>query len=167
MIDFFPDEHKSSSNRQRFGVCDTPPPPAKKAYIDESNGSEWIAIVDNYYSVMVNFIPIDNCIEIRRPDNTMDNRCDGCLYYEQTILFIELKQRKTRGNQWIKDAEHQLRVTIGHFEKTPQSELFSTKKAYIANSEKPHFRSAQTERMENFFSDTGYILRIENVVEIV
>lgn len=42
----------------------------------------------------------------------------------------------------------------------------SEQKAYIANSAKPRFRSGQTVRMENFFAETNYILRIENTIEI-
>ena len=36
------------------------------------------------------------------------------------------------------------------------------KKAYIANSEKPKFRESQKRRMDEFLTDTGYVLRIEN-----
>ncbi|WP_373731104.1 hypothetical protein [Bacteroides heparinolyticus] len=162
MIDFFPEEHKQFSEKKRFGICDTPPPPACKAYIDEKNGKDWIATVDNYYQELVTFIPVDNCIEINKPDGTMDNRCDGFLYYKATIIFVELKQRNVKGNKWIKEGEKQLRETIGHFEKEPQSKSFSVKKAYIANRHRPYFRSSQAIRMDEFFNDTRYSLRIEN-----
>lgn len=166
MIDFFPAEHKQVTNKKRFGICDIPPPPAQKAYIDSTNGQDWIAIVDNFYEESITFIPIDNCIEIRRPDGTMDNRCDGFLYYDVSIIFVELKQRNIKGNKWIKDGDNQLRVTIGLFEKEPESKAFSVKKAYIANSDKPYFRSSQAVRMDQFFIDTGYTLRIENQIQI-
>ena len=166
MIDFFPEEHKQTSDKQCFGICDTPPPPACKAYIDEANGENWIAVVDNFYRDSITFIPIDNCIEIKRPDGTMDNRCDGFLYYKVTIIFVELKQRDQKGNRWVKDADNQLRVTIGHFEKSPQAQDFSVKKAYISNNHRPRFRSSQAIRMNQFFIDTGYRLRIENRIHI-
>lgn len=161
MIDFFPEEYKQFSKKKRFGICDTPPPPACKAYIDEAKGENWIATVDNFYQDLVTFIPIDNCIDIKRPDGTMDSRCDGFLYYGNTIIFVELKQRNKKGNEWIAEAERQLRVTIGHFETAPQARSFSTKKAYISNSFKPYFRNSQAIRMDKFIEDTGYILRIE------
>lgn len=166
MIDFFPKKEVTSSSCRRFGICDTPAPSTLKAYIAEREGKNWIAIVENGYRIKVNFVPIDHCIELLKPDNKMDSRCDECLFYEQTIIFVELKQRKGKGNHWIKDAEQQLRITIGHFEKEEQAQNFQTKKAYIANSEKPLFNSARAERMDNFFSDTGYILRIENKITI-
>ena len=95
MIDFFPTQHISSSNRRKFGICDRPAPAAEKAYIAERQGQDWIAAVDNYPQVKVNFVPVDHCIELRRADGSMDNRCDGCLFYRDTIIFVELKQRKS------------------------------------------------------------------------
>ena len=57
MIDFFPTRHISSSNRRKFGICDRPAPAAEKAYIAERQGQDWIAAVDNYPQVKVNFVP--------------------------------------------------------------------------------------------------------------
>lgn len=166
MINFFPEEHITSCSKRRFGVCDIPAA-EEKAYIAERQGENWLAVVDNYYEAKVNFVPIDHCIELLRPDGKMDNRCDGCLFYEKTIIFVELKDRYIKGNEWIKDAERQLRHTIKRFEDEKESDSFSVKKAYIANSAKPRFRSGQTVRMENFFMETKYVLRIENTIEIV
>lgn len=166
MIDFFPISDIASSSKRRFGVCD-PPASAKKAYIAEKQGENWIAIVDNYYEVDVKFVPVDHCIDLRRSDGNMDNRCDGCLFYDDTVVFVELKDRNSKGAEWIKDAELQLRSTIKHFEAEQQSEKFIIKKAYIANCAKPRFRSGQAVRMENFFIETKYVLRIENVIVIV
>lgn len=166
MIDFFPEEYKSSSSRLHFGICDTPPPPHQKAYIDEAHGQNWIAVVDNHYRDEITFIPIDNCIEIRRSDSVMDNRCDGFLYYDRTIIFVELKNAASRSKTWIAHGEEQLRVTIGHFENSFEAADFDIKKAYIANSAKPQFRSTMFARMDNFFLDTGYVLRIENRINI-
>jgi len=166
MINFFPDEHKSHSSKKRFGICDTPPPPSLKAYIDEANGQDWIAVVDNYYQDEITFIPIDNCIEILRADSKMDNRCDGLLYYGKTVIFVELKTSGARNKNWIDHGQEQLRVTIGHFENSFEAEDFDVKKAYIANNAKPLFRSSMVGRMDNFFLDTGYVLRIENRINI-
>lgn len=165
MIDFFPKEHIASSSKKRFGVCD-PPASEEKAYIAERDGQNWIAVVDNYYRTEVKFVPIDHCIELLRPDGKMDSRCDGCLFYSGTIIFVELKDRSISGSEWIKDAEKQLRQTIMHFEKETVSKAFTVKKAYIANSAKPRFRSGQMMRMERFYAETHYVLRIENTIEI-
>ena len=164
MIDFFPEENKTTSSKKRFGICDETPPPY--AYIDEFNGQYWIAVVENFYQETINFIPVDHNIEIRRPNNEMDNRCDGFLYYDKTIIFVELKTAASKNKYWIDDAEKQLQVTIGHFENCKQANDFEVKKAYIANNAKPKFRVSMIERMDNFYYDTGYILRIENRINI-
>lgn len=167
MIDFFPEEHKTVSSKKRFGICDETPPPNKKAYIDEANGQNWIAIVENFYEDEISFIPVDNCIDLRRPDNKQDNRCDGLIYYNKTIIFVELKTSVSKSRYWIDDGEKQLRVTIGHFEKCFEAKGFEVKKAYISNRAKPQFRRSMAERMENFFYDTGYVLRIENRINLL
>ncbi len=56
-------------------------------------------------------------------------------------------------------------ATISHFEREKQAQSFSIKKAYIANGCKPIFRSSQAVRMQRFFDDTGYSLRIENRIK--
>lgn len=166
MINFFPKEYIASSRKRRFGVCD-PPASENRAYIAEREGEHWIAIVDNYYEAEVKFVPVDHCIVLLKPDGKMDSRCDGCLFYRKTIIFVELKDRNVSGSDWIKDAEKQLRQTIMHFEKEKEADTFTVKKAYIANSAKPRFRSGQIMRMEKFFAETNYVLRIENTIEIV
>ena len=54
------------SNHKQFGLCDEPPPASNPAYIDEDNGSKWIAVVVNEDRYYVTFTAIDNCIVIKR-----------------------------------------------------------------------------------------------------
>lgn len=150
------------SDRKLFGLCDDPPPASNHAYIDENDGAKWIAVVMNDDRYNVTFTAIDNCISINRPDGKHAKRCDGVLNYDSTVTFVELKQRGAIGNAWVTDAEKQLRATIGFFELEDVAGDFSKKKAYIANSEYPKFKESQARRMEQFFDDTGYVLRIEN-----
>ena len=166
MIDFFPSEHITASKKERFGICDTDQFSTSKAYITEKKGEEWIAVVVNPYRESVNFVPIDHCIDLKRADGKMDPRCDGCLFYQTTLIFVELKAQTIKSNRWINDAEKQLRSTIKHFENESISGRFSTKKAYIANRCKPQIRSGQMQRMQRFFNDTGYVLRIQREIEI-
>jgi hypothetical protein len=161
-IDFKVLKCQTNSNRKLFGLCDDPPPARNPAYIDENDGAKWIAVVVNNDCHAVTFTAIDNCIEIKRPDGKMDKRCDGVLSYGEKVIFVELKERGAIGNAWVKDAEIQLRTTIGYFEKTDDADEFIQKKAYIANSEHPKFKESQIRRMEQFLTDTGYILRVEN-----
>lgn len=154
------------SNKRRFGLCDDPPPINNPAYLDETNGHKWIAEVENDDRYSVCFTAIDNCIEIKRSDNTFEKRCDGMLTYNSTIIFVELKERKGKGNAWVKDAEKQLRATILYFETTNQQDSFVNKKAWIVNSKRPNFEVSQVGRMERFREETGYVLRIDKRIII-
>lgn len=98
----------------------------------------------------------------------MDNRCDGMLWYDKAVVFVELKERESKKskNDWVKDGEKQLKRTIEYFEKTEQSNKFTEKRAYIANNAHPKFKKSQIQRMKNFKEETGYTLRIENRIKI-
>jgi hypothetical protein len=165
-INFFVAAYQTHSVSKIFGLCDDPPPAKKPAYIDETDGAKWIGVVinedNNKPKYNVTFTAIDNCITILRSDGKPAKRCDGVLTFDATIIFVELKQRGARGNLWVEDAEKQLRTTIGFFEKEDVADDFNHKKAYIANSEHPKFKESQSMRMDKFFDETGYVLRIEN-----
>jgi hypothetical protein len=161
-INFFEAKCQTISRHHIFGLCDDPSPALNAAYINETNGSIWIAVVENENRYDTTFTAIDNCIEIKRQDGKQAKRCDGVLTFNTTVTFVELKQRGAFGNAWVIDAEKQLRSTIGYFEQEDIAENYSIKKAYIANSEHPKFKESQARRMEQFFDDTGYILRVEN-----
>ena len=165
-INFLAPLCQTHSNKKIFGLCDEPSPNKNPAYIDEKDGAKWIAVVENEYVYQVTFTAIDNCIEINRPDGKMEKRCDGVLTYNSSVIFVELKERGVLGNKWVKDGEEQIRTSINHFEANLQVNTFTSKKAYIANSQHPKFKESQSMRMEKFFSDTGYVLRIENRIKL-
>ena len=158
---------QTHSDNKIFGLCDDVAPDKNPAYIDEIDGSKWIAVVENENRYSTTFTAIDNCIEIKRPDGNMGKRCDGMLSYKAAVIFVELKQRGTKGSAWVKDAEQQLRATIKVFENTDVSKKFTIKKACISNSEQPKFKSSQSGRMEKFFTETAYVLRIEARIKLV
>jgi hypothetical protein len=161
-IDFKEAKCQTYSNKKMFGLCDDPPPCQNPAYIDESKGANWIGVVENDYRYSVTFTAIDNCISMNRLDGKPAKRCDGVLTYNVSVIFVELKARSAHGNAWVEDAEKQLKSSIEHFERSDDSKSFKIKKAYIANSEHPKFKSSQIRRMDQFLIDTGYVLRIEN-----
>ena len=165
-IEFRVPNCQTKSDKKLFGLCDDPSPAKNPAYIDETDGSKWIAVVENENGFSIIFTAIDNCIEIKSVDGKMEKRCDGMLTYNSTVIFLELKQRSAKGNAWVEDAEPQLKNTIIHFEKTELSENFDKKQAFISNSEHPKFKTSQTGRMEKFYTDTKYILRIEARIKL-
>jgi GTPase SAR1 family protein len=155
-----------STAAQDFGICDNVPPPHNPAYIDEINQPNWIAIVANTCPIAktLTFCAIDNQIDLRRDDNTKEKICDALLAYEQTIIFVELKQREYSG--WIATGYKQLKSTISYFEKSDESKPFTTKKAYIANKLRPNAEYGKMGIMDQFHRDTGYVLRIKNKIEV-
>lgn len=165
-IDFFNAPCKSSSNKKTFGLCDDPPPAKNPAYIDENNGESWIAVVENHYGQEINFMAIDNCITIKRVDNTDAKKCDGMLHFEDTVIFVELKDRKGNPKDWKDEAEEQLKETISFFEKEIEAKNFKNKKAYICNKAVPKENTKSQVRMDKFFNETGYNLEIKNRIDI-
>lgn len=165
-IDFFNTQCKSSSNKKIFGLCDDPPPAENPAYIDEDNGENWIAVVENHYEQEINFVAIDNCILIKRENGEPSKRCDGMLYFEDTVIFVELKDRKGTPKDWKEDAENQLKETISFFEKQNEAKNFKNKKAYICNKTVPKANTKNQARMDKFFADTKYNLEIKNRIEV-
>ena len=118
-INFSANNCTTQSSQKRFGLCDDPPPAENVAYIDEQNGSNWIAVVDNERRIEVSFVGIDHCPEIvlTRADGTDDSRCDGMLCYEETVVFVELKDRDIYPSRtWLNKAHKQLLSTIRAFE---------------------------------------------------
>ncbi|HRG37164.1 MAG TPA: hypothetical protein PK289_01420 [Bacteroidia bacterium] len=141
---------QTKSNKRTFGLCDDPHPAMKPAYIDESNGSRWIAIVENQRLQQITFTAIDNCIKIVGQNDKSKQRCDGMLTYDSTVIFVELKDRNARGNAWVEDAIPQLKSSIESFEDTEMANRFNKKHAYISNKQHPQFKASQQIRMNDF-----------------
>lgn len=164
-INFFQSKCKSSSHNKIFGICDdvsSAGSTADPAYVDENNGQNWIATVDNHYKDEIDFYAVDNCVRFPpRADGKESKRCDGFLIYQDLIAFVELKSRNEFRSKWVVDAEKQLRISIKFFEKEKKSKEFNHKRAYIVNNMRPTSRVGQAERMERFLDDTGYQLFIK------
>jgi AMMECR1 domain-containing protein len=157
---------QSKTAKDRFGLVDSPSGAGKHAYVDELNPDIWNAEILNTQRVIVSFTAIDGCLDLRKSNHEEASRCDGMLTWNRSVLFIELKARKGKNKDWIRDGEKQLRSTIAMFEETDEAKDIHVKRAVVANSKKPQFRTGQMERMERFLAQTGYILRIEKTIKI-
>jgi hypothetical protein len=161
-VNFFDPQCQEMTIEIKFGLCDDKP--HHSAYIDTSDSDKWIAIIENNGKVEVIFTAIDNCIDIRRPDGSKESRCDGMITYTDKIIFIELKERQSKG--WIEKGESQLRTTISIFSSNNNIDQYELKAAYIANKFRPIFESNAMTRMQKFKDDTGFILKIRNMIEL-
>lgn len=168
-VNFFSEACKHSSIRSTFGICDdvVNGNTSLPAYLDESNGENWIATIVNHSRESIDFYAIDNCVTFPlKPDGSSSKRCDGLLTCDETIAFLELKSRNEQGVNWIKDSEEQLRSAIFYFERESVSESFTDKRAYAVNNMRPQSRVSQAIRMERFLEETGYLLFIKARVDI-
>lgn len=155
----------SSSNLRRFGICDDTPPPSIPAYLNEIDGKKWIAVVHNDRQIKVEFVAIDNCIEFSKRDDGKDKkRCDGALFYEDTVIFVELKDIVGAAKNWA-DPE-QLMSAIAEFETTGLAKKYSVKRAHLVNKQRPVFDRGQAVKINTFFKQTGYELRLNAHIDI-
>ena len=162
-VNFLLSKCQSTTNAKVFGLRDDNP--KSHAFVDElrRNNSLWIATVINKNKYDVRFVAIDKCLIFPRVGGKKVKRCDGALFYNSTVTFVELKERGgTR--DWLTKGDQQLRTTITRFEATESAEKYPVKSAYIANRLQPGFNKAHLTRTETFFDETGYVLRIQNSV---
>lgn len=163
-IDFFDTTHKTSSNSLEFGLCDDLP--KQPAYIDNNihnKVSKWIGIVNNLNAKNVDFYPIDNCLEIKRPNGELESRCDGMLHQDNNLIFVELKDR---GSNWLKKGCEQLVKTINVFKIYHDISNYSKIEAYVCNKQKPLFNTGNITHIQKFKDDTGSILNIKQIIDI-
>jgi hypothetical protein len=163
-IMFFLTQCKTSSNNENFGLCDNPPPAIDPAYIDEYETSKWIGIVHNPTSKNVDFYAIDHCITILKTDGNIASRCDGMLRYDNTLLFVELKQRGSSG--WLLKARNQLAATIAKFKEDNNFTDYDKVEAYACNSLRPSAIQGNNTELQKFKDDTGLIMYAQQNIYI-
>ena len=164
MSDVFKPLYQDRSNKKYFGICDDIP--HQRAYLDEIDGQKWTAVVHNDHEQEIAFTALDNCIEFNKANGHKESRCEGVLTHNETIIFVEIKERKGDASSWAKKADAQLRNSIAIVETRISLASFTTKKAYICNRLQRNTNESHSVRAKKFLEDTGYILRVENRVKI-
>lgn len=144
-----------------FGLCDDVP--RNRAYMDITRPHVWVAAVDNANRYEVTFTSIDNCLEIRRPDGTMESRCDGMLTYNTTIVFVELKEKN---RSWLEEGIGQLEATILLFFAHHPDRIYTSRQAYLANSRRPLFFAGRNTRTQEFRDKTGITPSVRNTIKL-
>lgn len=161
-IDFFPERCKTESNDLEFGLCDDTP--NSPAYIDERDRSKWIGIVKNPGKKEAEFYAIDNCVDILRADGSQESRCDGVLKESTNLIFVELKERGSKG--WFGDGRKQLTTTINIFKANYNTSDYSSITAHVCNSLRPASNSGRAVSIQMFKDDTGYVLKDQQEITI-
>lgn len=156
---------RTVSEKDLFGLCDDAPPARIPAYIDETDESKWIGIVDNPHLKSIGFYGIDHCLVLKRGKGEETRQeCDGLLHYDDELIFVELKDRQYRG--WAKTGCEQLIATIEYLDKTSSFKNFRSVKAYICNKQRPFFNANYNAHIQEFKERTGLELNILRKISI-
>jgi len=161
-VDFFNKECQKITYKDKFGICDDLDLNAKTpAYLDFLNTDNWLVeIINSSPPREIIFTAIDHCI--LKYDKMIDNpsRCDAMLTYNNSIVFVELK------NKFKKPAQiAQLENTIRLFFENNLNMIFSKKEAYLSNKKKTVFLSQDTK--DKFMQENnGFRLYFSTVIVI-
>ena len=158
-VNFFKETCKTSSNATTFGLCDDPPPAENPAYIDTLDPSKWIGVVENSENKEINFYATDHCVEILRSDGNRESKCDGILHFENSLFFIELKNRGSRG--WLKKGREQITITIRVFKANQDISRYDKVEAYVCNKQRPLANTGNANHIQQFKDETGLILNVK------
>jgi len=151
----------TQTNEKVFGIYDDPHPAKNPAYLVFQDIDMWIGMVENDAAKEITFTAIDHCIEII---DTEGERCDGMLSYDSTLVFIELKDRD--GGRWLGKAKDQLENTIKLYKRDAGLGHYNRLYAQIVNKQRPSFASMSNILAQKFEDETGFILRVDQVINI-
>ena len=155
-INFFEPGCITHTSELIFGINDLPP-----ATLIFDNTGNWNVSVINENCLDIIFTAIDGCLDI---PSTEGERCEGMLMYDDAIMFIELKDRN--GVRWAGKARDQLENTIRLFKRDVGIAGYVRNYAHIANKQRPNFKSGGSNFSQQFEDNTGFILRVSDVIEI-
>ncbi len=164
-VDFFKDE--KSIAEKCFGICDDRDERTKTpAYVNTniSEKEKWGTVVNNKTNVAINFIAVDNKIEIKRANGETENRCDAMLHNPKNIIFIELKNQRA---SWIEHAvQEQLQTTIDIFKQNHDMMQFECRRAYVCNVRYPYFAYSHKQMAQQFYQKNKVRLYIQREIDI-
>lgn len=155
-IDFFQTKCQSTTSETIFGIYDAPP-----ATLSFENSDDWNLWIDNVNTKEIKHTAIDDCLEI--PDSEGE-RCESMIIYDDVLTFIELKDRD--GGRWAGKARDQLKNTIALFKRDANIHAYMKLYGHIANKQRPHFKAGGKNFSQQFEDETGFILRVSDVIKI-
>ncbi|MBL7771466.1 MAG: hypothetical protein JNM95_01240 [Chitinophagaceae bacterium] len=155
-IDFFQAACHSTTKETIFGIYDVPP-----ASISFINSDDWHVWVDNPNGKQILHTAIDLCIEIPWSEG---ERCESMITYDDVITFIELKDRD--GGRWAGKARDQLINTIALFKRDADISKYRRRYGHIANKQRPNFKAGGKFFSQQFEDETGFVLRVSDVIKI-
>lgn len=155
-INFFEAACRSVTSEKIFGIIDEPP-----ATLAFNSAEIWNVWVDNPKMTEITHVAIDGCLGIK---DTEGERCESLITYNDVITFIELKDRD--GGRWAGKARDQLKNTIALFKRDANIDTYTRRYGHIANKQRPNFKAGGKTFLQAFEDETGFILRICDVIKI-
>jgi len=155
-INFFERACRSATSEKVFGIIDIPP-----ATLVFNNAEDWNVWIDNKNEKEITHIAIDDCLGIPRAEG---ERCESMITYDDVIIFVELKDRD--GGRWVGKARDQLINTISLFKRDANINNYRRLYGHIANKQRPNFRSGNKNLSQQFEDETGFILRVSDLIKI-
>lgn len=155
-INFFEAGCQTTTVETVFGIYDTPP-----ATLVFADPDDWHVWVDNAQAIAVTHTAIDDCLGIPWAEG---ERCESMISYSDVLMFVELKDRD--GGRWAGKARDQLINTIALFKRDASIAPYNKHYGHIANKKRPHFKSGGMKFSQEFEDQTGFILRISDVIKI-
>lgn len=164
-VEFFKTDCQNTVSEKRFGLYDAEDnTPVKIEITDEEL---WNATVLNDEGKSILITAIDNCIDLFKPNGEMDSRCDCMITHDETILFVELKNKK---DSWQTEGLNQIENIV----KTMTVEIpaylnnFKKRTAIVANKRHqfPSFQKSNTEQRQYFYSKYKLRIQFEAVITI-
>lgn len=155
-INFFQTNCQSSTRVTVFGIYDIPP-----ATLSFNHPEEWHVWIDNDGAKLISHTAVDFCLDIPRAEG---ERCESMLTYDDTLMFIELKD--SDGGRWAGKARDQLINTIRLFKRDAGIAGYRRLYGHIANKQRPNFKAGGMRFSQEFEDETGFILRVSDVIKI-
>lgn len=155
-IDFFQTGCQTKTSEKVFGIYDKPP-----AILAFTNSDDWHVWIDNEESKEVMHTAIDDCLGIPWSEG---ERCESMITYDDVLMFVELKDRNGAG--WAGKARSQLINTITLFKRDASIAPYKRLYGHIANKQRPVFKAGGMKFSQEFEDQTGFILRVSNVIKI-
>jgi hypothetical protein len=155
-INFFDPGCVTVTSEKIFGIYDVPP--ATLVFVNSDGWNVW---VDNEAGIEITFTAIDQCLSISRLDG---ERCEAMITYSDVLTFIELKDRD--GGRWAGKSRDQLKNTIRLFIRDVGITGYKRLYGHIANKQRPNFKAGGGSFFQKFEDETGFILRVSDVIKI-
>jgi hypothetical protein len=155
---------KTTTNVELFGLSDSNSDRREPAFLDIGHVDIWDILVHNRNRKDITFKAVDFCVDIYRVGNELIKRCEGFLYYDNKIQFVELKNRKK--GRWLSDAREKFEETISRFMVAYPDQGFEILDPLVSNQLFPRVHQNEMVQKRMLKDSIGLQFRVETEIVI-